>query len=155
MMRPSTTLRCASVCVCVRVLWVYTSRTQSQWILLTAPERGRHGEGRWSRVNGWFILSLKCSSFSSYKESSAGWKWSGAREKSGKWSWEAACFFFLLLFDGDIHLTGSRSLLLYFHLWPVTHFLSACLPASPVCRSLSALYKFHDGPFPNKKGMSL
>lgn len=85
----------SEVCECVCVLWVYTSRTQSQWILLTASVRGRHGEGRWSRVNGWFILSLKCSSFSSYKESSAGWKWSGAREKSGKWSWEAACFFFL------------------------------------------------------------
>ena len=151
MMCPSTTLRCASVCA----LWVYTSRTQSQWILLTASERGRHGGGRWSRVNGWFILFLKCSSFSSYKASSAGWKWSGAREKSGKLR-GGVFFFFSLLFDGDIHLTGSRSLLLYFHLWPVTHFLSACLPASPVCRSLSALYKFYDRLFPNKKkGMSL
>ena len=90
MMCPSTTLRCVSVCA----LWVYTSRTQSQWILLTASERGRHGGGRWSRVNGWFILFLKCSSFSSYKASSAGWKWSGAREKSGKLRGGVFFFFF-------------------------------------------------------------
>lgn len=64
-----------------------------------------------------------------HRESFLRWKWSWSWEESPKWSWEAAGSF-----DGDIHLTG-----LFMACHSRFHFLSACLPASPACRSLSLL----------------